>query len=62
MFLNDSIAASLRRVAQRLREWSRPRSAEERYLATATDHADLERRARLLEREGGGPALVTFNH
>jgi hypothetical protein len=34
----------------------------ERYLASATDHADLERRMRLLERTGGGSMFVTFNH
>jgi hypothetical protein len=37
-------------------------SAEEQYLASATDLADLERRARVLERTSGGPAFATFNH
>src|SRR5262249_458110 len=35
---------------------------DERYLAEATDHADLERRQRTLERTSTGPALVTSNH
>jgi hypothetical protein len=34
----------------------------EQYLASATDHADLERRMRLLERMGDGSMFVTFNH
>jgi hypothetical protein len=50
------------RMVQRLRDWWRPASSEERYLAAATDPADLERRARILERERGGPAIVRFNH
>lgn len=49
-------------ITQRLRCWLRSESAEERYLAAATDIADLERRARVLERLSGGPAFVTFNH
>lgn len=36
--------------------------AGDRYLAEATDLADLERRMRVLERTTGGPAFVTFNH
>jgi len=40
----------------------RGRSAEERYLATATDLADLERRMRTLERASAGPIFVTYNH
>jgi hypothetical protein len=48
--------------AQRLVRWSRNRSFHERYLAAATDHADLERRERALERTTTGPAFVTFNH
>ncbi len=51
-----------RRLIQRLRRWWRPESAEEQYLAAATDLADLERRARVLERTSRGPAFVTFNH
>jgi hypothetical protein len=62
LIVNDSLIAVPRRILQRLRRWWRPRSAEERYLAAATDHADLERRALLLERACGGPAFVTFNH
>jgi hypothetical protein len=58
--MNDS--RKLEHLVARLRRWWRPRSVEERYLAAATDHADLERRAQLLERACGGPAFVTFNH
>jgi len=47
---------------QRARHWWRRRSADEEYLGAATDHADLDRRARVLERSCGGPAFVTFNH
>jgi hypothetical protein len=50
------------RILQRLRRWWRPPSADEEYLAAATDAPDLERRMRVLERAGGGPAFVTFNH
>jgi hypothetical protein len=42
--------------------WWRTRDATERYLGAATDHADLERRIRELERRSSGPAFVTFNH
>jgi hypothetical protein len=47
---------------QRLLRWLREESAHERYLAAATDHADLERRQRALEHQSMGPAFVTFNH
>lgn len=50
------------RFLQPLRRWWRRGGAEERYLAAATDAADLERRMRALERASGGPAFVTFNH
>ena len=36
--------------------------AAERYLAAATDHADLERRVRILDRTNCTPVFVTFNH
>ena len=49
-------------ILARLRQWWRRGSAEEEYLAGATDTADLERRMRALERASGGPAVVTFNH
>ncbi len=49
-------------IAQRFRRWWERPDAEERYLAAATDHAELERRIRLLERARGGPVFVTFNH
>jgi hypothetical protein len=52
----------LRRLSERLRRWLQSQDAAERYLAEATDHADLERRQRVLERASGGPAFVTFNH
>jgi Protein of unknown function (DUF3563) len=39
-----------------------PDPAVDQYLAEATDLCDLERRMRVLERTGGGPAFVTFNH
>ncbi|MPZ42486.1 MAG: hypothetical protein GEV05_03610 [Betaproteobacteria bacterium] len=52
-------ARHLRR--QFLRCW-RTQDATERYLGAATDHADLERRIRDLERMNSGPAFVTFNH
>jgi hypothetical protein len=47
---------------QRLLNWWRSPDPNEGYLAAATDHADLERRQRELERTSTGPALVTFNH
>jgi hypothetical protein len=34
----------------------------EEYLSDASDLPDLERRMRVLEHAGGGPAFVTFNH
>jgi len=60
--MNDSTVATPETVMQRLREWWRPPSAEEQYLAGAADHADLERRMRRLDRARGQPAFVTFNH
>ncbi len=50
------------RILRGLRRWWRRPSADERYLAAATDPADLERRMRELEHSSGGPAFVTFNH
>ena len=47
---------------QRLRRWMRRAAPEERYLAAANDHADLERRMRAIERSNHEPALITFNH
>jgi Protein of unknown function (DUF3563) len=49
-------------VVRRLGHWWPLQDAEERYLAAATDLADLERRVRRLERASGGPLFVTFNH
>lgn len=59
--MQESVLAS-EGIVERLRRWLRPRTAEERYLAAATDAADLERRLRVLERSSGGPPFVTFNH
>ena len=47
---------------QRMRRWLTTQAPYERYLADATDHADLEQRIRNLERADRGPAVVTFNH
>ena len=49
-------------IAERFRRWWWSRDAVDEYLAAATDHADIERRLRVLERASGGPAFVTFNH
>lgn len=49
-------------IVQQLRRWWGRPDAEERYLAAATDHAELERRIRVLQRARGGPVFVTFNH
>ena len=49
-------------LVQALLRWWQPLERDERYLAAATDAADLERRLRVLERSGGGPQFVTFNH
>ena len=45
------------------RLWLRllPPDPDERYLAAATDHADLEHRMRVLERARSGPPFPTFN-
>ena len=56
------LGAEGNRILQGLRRWWRRPSADEQYLAAATDTADLERRMRVLERASGGPAFVTFNH
>ena len=47
---------------RRLWKWWRPGGTDERYLADATDVADLERRMRILERTSDGPIFQTFNH
>ena len=52
----------MKAILQRLWRWWRSEEADERYLAAATDHADLERRMRVLERARPGPIFVTFNH
>ena len=55
-------AAAAIALARRLTRWMRAGDRAERYLAEATDHADLERRIRELERSDRGPALLTYNH
>ena len=57
-----ALAPESRSILQRLRRLWRMPSAEERYLAAATDTADLDRRARVLDRGSGGPVFTTFNH
>jgi hypothetical protein len=47
---------------EKLWRWLRPVDRDEQYLAAATDHADLERRMRAIERGTAGPPFVTFNH
>ena len=49
-------------LLRRLRCWLTPQAPDERYLAGATDHADLEQRVRNVECANLGPALVTSNH
>jgi hypothetical protein len=57
-----SYKRSFKSIAKRIQD-SRPRNADERYLAAATDNADLERRMKAIERAAGTPSLfVTFNH
>ena len=53
---------ALQCMVQALRRWLRAQEPDERYLAAATDLADLERRMRVLERANRGPIFVTFNH
>lgn len=55
-------AAKARPWGRRFLRWWLDRDPAERYLEEATDHADLERRIRDLERRSSGPAFVTFNH
>jgi hypothetical protein len=61
-FYNASPEAGPNSFVQRLLRWWQPQDPDEQYLAAATDHADLERRIRVLERARGGPVFVTFNH
>ena len=55
-------ATTCARLQRLLLQWWRNEESDERYLAAATDHADLERRQRALERMTAGPAVATFNH
>ena len=54
--------AEVNRFIQRSWRWWRSESADDQYLARATDLADLERRMRVLEHASGGPLFQTFNH
>jgi hypothetical protein len=47
---------------RRILRWWRKQDPVELYLGAATDHADLERRIRDLERRNSGSAFVTFDH
>ena len=49
-------------VVEQLLAWCHRHDADEHYLAAATDHADLERRMRVLDRASCAPLFVTFNH
>jgi Protein of unknown function (DUF3563) len=49
-------------LIERVLRWLQPLDREEQYLATAADHADLERRIRDIERGSSRPQFVTFNH
>lgn len=60
--VNGVIRTDANGVLQQFARWWRSQSIEERYLAGATDLADLERRMRVLERGSNGPVFVTFNH
>jgi hypothetical protein len=51
-----------RMLLQRFSRLWRREDTHHGYLAAATDHADLERRIRTIERASLGPAFVTFNH
>jgi Protein of unknown function (DUF3563) len=57
-----SSKAKPKSIAQQLIRWWRSRGREERYLAAATDLADLERRMRVLERTRGGVVFETLDH
>ena len=59
---NASSQSNVQRIVGKLWDWLEDPSPHEQYLASATDHADLERRMRLLERMGGESMFVTFNH
>lgn len=61
-FRGASLEAGPHSIIQRLRRWWRSESAEEQYLAAASDVADLERRMQELERTREGPMFATFNH
>ncbi len=51
-----------RTLIARLREWCKPREWDARYLAAASDLADLERRMRTLDQPSYVTLFVTFNH
>lgn len=62
LLCKSAVVAKARCLGRRFLHWLRARDATERYLGAATDHADLERRIRDLERRDSGPSFVTFNH
>ena len=59
---NAPLEAQPSSIVELLLRWWKGKDPSEEYLAGATDHADLERRMRLLDRWNGGPVFVTFNH
>jgi hypothetical protein len=62
LLCESAVVSKARRLGRGFLQWLRARDATERYLGAATDHADLERRIRALERGDSGPSFVTFNH
>jgi hypothetical protein len=57
----SNAATGLIRLCNRVGRWCAGQDAMERYLSAASDHAEVERRIRELERRNAGPALMTFN-
>ncbi|MEP7063122.1 MAG: DUF3563 family protein [Betaproteobacteria bacterium] len=51
-----------RTLIARLRKWSKPQEWDAKYLAAASDLADLERRMRTLNQPNYVTFFVTFNH
>jgi hypothetical protein len=62
LLCKPAVVAKARGLGRQFLHWLRARDETERYLGAATDHADLERRIRDLERMNSGPSFVTFNH
>jgi len=59
---NQSPRSDLQQVVGKLWGCLQDPTPADSYLASATDHAELERRMRQLERAGDTPMFVTFNH